>query len=373
MDFSKTNPEAAEAVETPDEILERDINRWLKKELSYTGGSKHNLKFLRYVSAELEDDNMVKFVIMSQIYIRMYIIAELSDLWHDHRTSTVMFNIKSFKMLEFSLLPHFISQRLGYIFFGLIGFIFNPITLRPGVLLRFYSNAMRIDFHDYLKICSYAPLGKTMRDEDGKPNYDYFILGAGSEQGILKPKVYPLSPKGRERTKLIEDEPPRPERKRLFRASDVWQLSMVAAIVSVSCIVLRPYFAEYFTGVSFSWSFLSSLLFLGVSLVFLNLARWIYQIHLKLKKDYRSIEFRAEETSYQIYRLKRDIGLEMKQLINKGEMASLEKYLFKAGRHRERALRMEERLEIMHREIKIKYGLAYLVTLLSEFIAYNFF
>ena len=56
-------------------------------------------------------------------------------------------------------------------------------------------------------------------------------------------------------------------------------------------------------------------------------------------------------------------------LFQKTDSEDFEKTLFMASRHRYRAFIMEKKLEIARRHIKIKYGLAYLVTVVSELLS----
>jgi hypothetical protein len=80
-------------------------------------------------------------------------------------------------------------------------------------------------------------------------------------------------------------------------------------------------------------------------------------------------------------RYKRDIELEMRDLIrhygalgnhtdSEGRQA-MERLLLKAGRQRFLAWRMERTTESMNRWRKLKYSLAYVVTIISEYVAYR--
>lgn len=108
-----------------------------------------------------------------------------------------------------------------------------------------------------------------------------------------------------------------------------------------------------------------------VSLGIINIARWVYQFYWGSKR--RSIEFRAEEMRYRIDRIKRDVELLMHRFRHEMPEEEFEKDLLLAGRHRRKALILEETLEVFNRELKIKYVLAYLLTILGEYVAFKFF
>ena len=166
--------------ETPvAECPEKEINYWLKKEISLSKSDKQQiglLRFIRYITVELEENNLIRIRVMSRFYIPLYIETEIVDFWHDHRTSTMLLNLKAVHISEVTILPQFLSQRLMYIVMSLIGFFFNPILIREGMSLRLYSDSMIIDMHEYLKLCSYEPMAKYLRNKENEVEYNFLLL-----------------------------------------------------------------------------------------------------------------------------------------------------------------------------------------------------
>ena len=108
-----------------------------------------------------------------------------------------------------------------------------------------------------------------------------------------------------------------------------------------------------------------------VSLGIINLARWMYQFYWQAKRT--SIVFRTEELRYRIDRIKRDIDLDMHRFRQEANDGAFENDLFLASLHRHKVLLLEEKLAVFNKELKIKFILAYIITIISEYIAYRFF
>jgi hypothetical protein len=96
----------------------------------------------------------------------------------------------------------------------------------------------------------------------------------------------------------------------------------------------------------------------------------VYHVWLRFRTSYRKVEFKAEDNNYKLERLKREIDLEMDQLKDR-DQSDLEKALFRASRYRSRAGAINEELERANFERRVKYGLAYVVTVISELAAYR--
>ncbi|MBP2641539.1 MAG: hypothetical protein H6Q66_2490 [Firmicutes bacterium] len=364
--------------ETPvTECPEKEINHWLKKEISLSKLDKQQkglLRFIRYITVELEENNLIRIRVMSRFYIPLYIDTEIVDFWHDHKTSSMVLQLKSVHLSEVTILPQFLSQRLMYIAMSLIGFFFNPMIIREGMFLRVYSDTMVIDMHEYLKTCSYPPIAKYLRDSGDQIQYNFFVIDAKTSQGNLQFDIHKISPEGREKIKKSAGTTIASQASRVFNFTDIWQLSLIAILVSFSFLLIRPYLVLEYEQVTLSWSFFSTLIIFVASLMIMNIGRWLYQLRLKLKKEHQSTEFQAAEIRYQIGRLKRDIWLEMNRIKKEHSMADdVEKQLFNASMYRRKAQYRQEKLDILHREIKLKYGLAYLVTVISELIAFKIY
>lgn len=358
----------------PDEWRERDVNRWLKEEFFSPvrqNDRKDWIRFIRYISIEFEEQNRVRMVVMTSAFIRVYIDAVLSDLWHDHRTSSISFALKSVTLLGVPLVPQFLSRWLTQLSLSIAGFIFNPVILRQGALLRFQADHIRLDLHHYLHSCRHPALTKYLRNETGDIHYQFVVFGAETYRGGIKPKVHMLSEAGRERCQYRGRGSVSPGSRIRFRLSDLWQISLVAGIAFLTVLVVRFYLAPGIPAFSASWSFLSSLLLLLVSLGIINLARWIYQFYWQAKRT--SIVFRTEELRYRIDRIKRDIDLDMHRFRQEANDGEFENDLFLASLHRHKVLLLEEKLAVFNKELKIKFVLAYIITIISEYIAYRFF
>jgi len=372
VDLSVVMPETPVA-----ECPEKEINHWLKKEISLSKLAKQQkglLRFIRYITVELEENNLIRIRVMSSFYIPLYIDTEIVDFWHDHKTSSMVLQLKSVHLSEVTILPQFLSQRLMYIAMSLIGFLFNPILIRGGMFLRVYSDTMLIDLHEYLKTCSYPPIMKYLRDSQEQIQYNFFVIDAKTNRGNLQFDIHKVSPEGREKIKKSASTAIASKVSRVFNFTDVWQLSLIAVLVSFSFLLIRPYLVLDYTQVTLSWSFFSTLIIFISSLMIMNIGRWLYQLRLKLKKEHQSTEFQAAEIRYQIGRLKRDIWLEMNRIKKEHSTEDdIEKQLFNASLYRRKAQYRQEKLDILHREIKLKYGLAYLVTVISEFIAFKIY
>lgn len=371
-DLSAVMPETPVA-----ECPEKEINYWLKKEISLSKLDKQQnglLRFIRYITVELEENNLIRIRVMSRFYIPLYIDTEIIDFWHDHKTSSMVLQLKSVHLSEVTILPQFLSQRLMYIAMSLIGFFFNPILIRDGMLLRVYSDSIVIDMHEYLKTCAYPPIVKYLRDREDQIQYNFFVIDAKTSQGILQFDIHKISSEGQDKIKKSASTAIASQTSKGFNFTDVWQLSLIAILVSFSFLLIRPYLVIEYEQITLSWSFFSTLVIFVASLMIMNIGRWLYQLSLKLKKEHQSTEFQAAEIRYQIGRLKRDIWLEMNRIKKEHSMADdVEKQLFNASMYRRKAQYRQEKLDILHREIKLKYGLAYLVTVISEFIAFKIY
>ncbi|MCE5285064.1 MAG: hypothetical protein LLG02_04330 [Pelosinus sp.] len=358
----------------PEEWRERDINRWLKEEfLSKNKVNEQNgcLRFIRYVSVELEEQNRVRLVVMTNAFIRLYIDAELSDLWHDHRTSSATLTIKSMTLLGVPLLPQFLSRWVTHLCMSIAGFLFNPIGLSKGALARLSADTICLDLHSYLQACGNSFIARYICDIDGKIKNDFIILGAETYRGGIKPKIHKLSVENQQKCRY-RAERLRPQNKRVwFRLADIWQLALVAGVAFVMVLLVRPYIFPGIPTFSFSWSFFTSLLVFFMSMGLINLARWSYQFYWQSKRQ--SIVFRAEEIRYRIDRIARDIELEMDRFRQKTNDDQLESDLLRAGLHRLKVLMLQERIEKISREIKLKYVVAYVITIISEFVAFHYF
>jgi hypothetical protein len=358
----------------PEEWREREINRWLKEE--FFSRSKMNseqgcMRFIRYISVEFEAHNQVRLVVMTNAFVRLYIDAELSDLWHDYRTSRVSLAIKSVNLLGVPLLPQFLSRWLTHLCMSIAGFIFNPIDLSKGALVRLNADAIRLDLHHYFCESQHAGVSRYLRDADGSLNSGFIIFGAETYRGGIKPHIHELSKAARQRCRYRETNPLLRDKRVRFGVVDLWQISLVAGIAFITVLLVRPYVFPGIPQISFSWPFLTSLFVLLVSMSIVNLARWIYQFYWQSKR--RSIVFRAEEMRYRIDRIKRDIELEMDRFRQETNDVQLEKDLLRAGLHRLKGLMLEHRIEVFSREIKLKYVAAYIITIISEYVAFHYF
>ena len=357
----------------PGEWRERDINRWLKEEFfSRPRGSSQKdwIRFIRYISVEFEEHNQVRMVVMTSAFIRVYIDAELTDMWHDHRTSSVTFALRSVTLLGVPLVPQFLSRWLTQLTLSVAGFVFNPVNLRQGAQLHFSSETVRLDLHHYFRACQHPVLSRYLRDETGAPHHGFVVFGAETYRGGIRPKIHSLSSNGQERCHY-RSRPAKEKGKSLsFRFADFWQISLVAALAVLTVLGLRPYMEPGMPSFSLSWSFLSSILFLLISFGIINLARWVYQFYWQAKS--KSIAFRTEELRYRIDRIKRDIELDMHRFRQGTNDAEFERDLFAAGLHRHKVTLLEEKLTIFNRELKLKFMIAYIVTIISEYAAYRY-
>lgn len=353
--------------------LEKEINQWLKRELSRPNRKdKSATSFIRYIFVEFEPEQVVKLIVMTRYYIQFRIDGELADFWHDHKISSVVLRIKEIKLSKIPLLPQFISEKISYIFLQLFGFLFNPIQLQDGIYLRCYGDVLHFDLQRYFleEQGKKSLWRKYLLDRTGNRICRFFISGAVTSKGAIKPIVHRLSEHGETRaaTGMVAAEPVK-ESKNLLNSADLWQLLAVAAIVSFAVTQLRPFLYIDYGAFSFSRTFISSLVSFAFSIFLISLARIIYSSWLTLRSEYRDLAFKIEDTKYKIERLRRDIELEMGVLFQKTDSEDFEKTLFMASRHRYRAFIMEKKLEIARRHIKIKYGLAYLVTVVSELLS----
>jgi hypothetical protein len=358
----------------PKEWRERDINHWLKEEFFSRGkiNSENGcLRFIRYISVEFEEKKVVRLVVMTNAFIRLHIDAELSDLWHDYRTSSISLTLKSMTLLGAPLLPQFLSRWLTQLCMSIAGFIFNPIVLNKGALVRLNANTIRLDLHHYFCDCEQSGASRYLRDADGTLKYSFIIFGAETYRGGIKPKIHELSDAARQRCRCKGKSTIFRHKRVGFSLEDIWQISLVAGIAFITVLLVRPYVFPGIPQFSISWSFFTSLFVLLLSMSIINLARWIYQFYWQSKR--RSILFRAEEMRYRIDRIKRDVELEMDRFRQETNDVQLESDLLRAGLHRFKGLMLEERIEVFSREIKLKYVVAYIITIISEYVAFHYF
>ena len=358
----------------PEEWRERDINRWLKEEFfsrHKANGAGGWLRFVRYISVEFEEHNHLRLVVMTKAFMRVNIDAELTDLWHDQRTSSLTLTVKSITLLGLPILPQFLSRWLTHLCMSIAGFLFNPILFSNGIFVRFSAGIIRVDLHQYFRECEHAIVSRYFHDGAGKLTFSFIIYGATTCRGGITAKIHELSPPAKERFAYRSKDLARNSKQKWFRWEDIWQLSLVAAIAFSTVLLVRQYLFLEMPEFSAPWSFLTSLLVLFVSLGIINLARWVYQFYWQAKR--KPIIFRAEEIRYRIDRIKRDIELEMHLFREETDAKQLEDDLFRAGLHRQKVVSMEERIEVFSRELKIKYVLAYIITIISEYIAFRYF
>lgn len=355
-------------------FTEKAINNWLRQVF-------YRNPRIRYLSVELEENNQIEIKIISRYYIQMHIEARITDAWHDHKTSTLLLEWTAVRFMKMPILPNFISDRITYILLSLIGFLLNPIAMREGIFLRLTGESMRLDFADYWPYRrEFAPV---FRNEAGtvKPS-DFFVVAAETDKGLLTLHLHLLSPEGIEKAGTdFEPVSPNqlPQKLERLQWVDALFLSGIALGVSTMVIFFRDYLNANALTFRFSWYFLLSMAIVLVSLMLLNVPRWMYQFFTG--KTISKLEHAGDNITYRLERYKRDIELEMRDIVRQygsigqdydpDARVALEKLLFKASRQRFLAWRMELRLESMNRWRKIKYGLAYVVTILSEYIAYR--
>lgn len=357
-------------------IAEKAVNGWLRQEFA-----KH--QFIRYLSVEFEDLNRINLQIISRYYVQVLIEAELSDVWHDHSTSTLQLKWKTVRFLRMPLLPDFITEKLTYYLLSIIGFLLNPVAVRPGIELRMDGGSLRVDFSRYWKICRRREVYYLFHNDRGEPRAcDFFVIAAGTDKGFITLNLHSLSP---EAQAIICSDFGSKEPERYHRANyrlqwaDALFLCGIAVGVSAIVIVLRDHLNLSGLTVSFSLYFFLTIAIVGVSLMILNIPRWLYQFFTG--KAVNKLQSASENIMYRMERYKRDIELEMRDLIrhygalghqtdSEGRQA-MERLLLKAGRQRFLAWRMERTTESMNRWRKLKYSLAYVVTIISEYVAYR--
>lgn len=358
-------------------VAEKAVNSWLRQEFL-----RH--KFIRYVSVELEDHNRINLQIISRYYVQVIIEAELSDAWHDHSTSTLQLKWKTVRFLRMPLLPDFITEKLTYYLLNLIGFLMNPVDIRPGIELRMDGGSLRVDFSRYWSICRRREVYSLFHDAAGEPQASkFFVIAAATEKGFITFHLHPLSP---DALAAIHSSRQRKEPERYRRAiyrlqwADALFLSGIALGVSAIVVLMRNYFDIDSLTFSFSRYFFLSLVIIGISLILVNIPRWLYQFFTG--KTVNKLQSASENIMYRMERYKRDIELEMRDLIRHyGKISGqsdfegrqeMERLLLKAGRQRFLAWRMERTMESLNRWRRLKYGLAYVVTIVSEYIAFRF-
>lgn len=354
-------------------IDERAINSWLRREFV-----RH--RFIRYISVELEANNQVKFQIISRYYITVVIEAQITDVWHDYSTSSVQLTWNNVRFLRMPLLPNFITEKLTYYLLSLSGFLFNPLALRPGLNLRLDGDSLRIECHEYWQQCRFREIYTFFHEPDGRlRGCDFFVVAAVTSKGLISFDLHLLSEQAQA---TIQAQPVRKEsaryRQQLYRlqGADAVALSSIALGVSAIVMLLRNYLYMDELVFSFSRYFLLTLSIVIVSLMILNIPRWLYQFFTG--KAVNKLQSASENITYRMERYNRDIELEMRALVRSygngspvdGEgRQAIERLLLKAGRQRFLALRMECMMESIKRWRRLKYILAYAVTIISEILA----
>lgn len=357
-------------------IAEKAVNAWLKQEFA-----KH--QFIRYLSVELEDANRINLQVISRYYVKVIIEAELTDIWHDHSTSALQLKWKTVRFLRMPLLPDFITEKLTYYLLSIVGFLMNPVAVRPGIELRLDGGCLRVDFSRYWNNCHRREVYHLFHDPKGMPRAcDFFVIAASTEKGFITLHLHSLSP---EAQAIVQSDSGRKEPERYRRAIyrlqwvDALFLSGIALGVSAIVVLLRDHLNLNSLTFSFSRYFFLSLIIVLISLVILNIPRWLYQFFTG--KAVNKLQSASENIMYRMERYKRDIELEMRDLIRHygafGQQTDLEgrqameRLLLKAGRQRFLAWRMERTTESMNRWRKVKYSLAYVVTIISEYVAFR--
>jgi hypothetical protein len=357
-------------------IAEKAVNAWLRQEFL-----RH--QFIRYLSVEFEDNNRINLQVISRYYVQVLIEAELSDACHDHSTSTLQLKWKTVRFLRMPLLPDFITEKLTYYLLSIIGFLMNPVAVRQGIELRLDGGSLRVDFSRYWELCRRREVHSIFHDATGAPRAsDFFVIAAGTDKGFITLHLHPLS---YEAQSIIHSDFGRKEpesyRRAIYRLqwADALFLSGIALGVSAIVVLLRDYFDIDSLTFSFSRYFFLSLVIIGISLMLVNIPRWLYQFFTG--QTVNKLQSASENIMYRMERYKRDIELEMRDLIRHyGKIGNqtdvegrqeMERLLLKAGRQRFLAWRMERTMESLNRWRKLKYGLAYVVTILSEYIAFR--
>lgn len=357
-------------------ISEMAINKWLAKEFIQSrirGGQRRSgllckllpERLIRFLSVKLEEENIIKVTAISSVFFQIHIEAVLADIWHDAKTSTVSLQINSFSIFDMSFLPAFLSRRLAYITLAVIGFLFNPLTVKEGVYLRCKGEEVEMDLHGYFNLTSYDPIVHYTGDAHAS---GFFIIGASTAKGMLKLRAHNLSEPVKDQTTMKMSTRRTKHKEKWIRADDILGLSIIAVSVSLLVAFLHPLF-HLDVQFSFSWYFVSSILITIGSVFLLNIPRWLYQ--LLSRKTGRTLEYAGEAIGYHLDRCKRDVELAMGN-IQVSQKKALEELLLQMSRKRAMAVILEERLDRIHRYLKLKYSLAYLVTIICEFIVYQF-
>lgn len=354
----------------PSEWKERDINKWLKRIISDRRNSNNVLAITRHIALEIEEDNIVNIIVLSKYYFQVRIEAELIDMWHDHRTSSVAFKVRQVTVSQVPLLPRFFSDKLSNILLGIFGIIFSPLWLKEKSQVRLSGDTVYIDMHDYLVNYDDPIITKYIRDDQGQLRYSYFIIGLETSRGIIRPIIHQLSAHGKERSSRALATACEQIKPKIFNNAAIWQLSIVAMVVSFCVVLLYPFLSAGLDDFSLTPSFFSSLILLIISLLIINIAREVFNVWMRFRSSYRRVEFAAEDNNYKLERLTREIELEMDKLKDPDNL-DFEKTLFRSSRYRGRAREINRELEIANLERKIKYATAYIVTIISELAAYN--
>lgn len=357
-------------------IAEKSVNHWLRQEFS-----RH--PFIRYLSVEFEDNNQINLQIISKYYMQILVEAELADAWHDHKTSTLQLRWKTVRLLKMPLLPDFISEKITYYLLNIIGFLLNPMEIKPGMELRLDGSSLRLDFASYWPQCRRKEIFSLFHDQTGAIRAsEFFVVAAETDKGFITLHLYPLS--DTMQASVREDYGKRESQRYKLAITrlqwvDALFLSGIALGVSAIVIILRQNMNIGAITFSFSWYFMLSLAIVFVSLMMLNVPRWLYQFFTG--KTVNMLQSASENITYRLERYKRDIVLEMREVIKHYGTLSLaqdsagrqdmDRLLLKAGRQRFLAWRMERTMESLNRWRKVKYGLAYAVTIISEFVSYK--
>jgi hypothetical protein len=362
-------------------ISEIAINKWLETE--FTKSSPGRLqsrrgfwqmvfpqRVIRFLSVKFEDHNVVKIAVMSRFVVQVHLDGCLLDAWHDNKTSTIVLGVDSISLLEMALLPNFISRRLSYLFLSLLGFVLNPITLNSGIALRCDGEKIRIDLHDYLYSCDYPPISAFLKADDCDI-CNFFITGIKTSKGLVKIETHSLSDAVRKYCPVVTTQgiiKRSPEK--WISGQDILGFALIAVGAFLIVGLIHPIFHVSHIQVAFSWYFVASLFIAALGLLIPNLPRWLYQF--KVRQKGLTMRYAGEHIQYRLERRKRDIELYMRDIQN-SKKESLEALLLKMSKHRSIALLLEERQEKINRRRKLKYGLAYIITVLSEAIAYHYF
>lgn len=344
--------------------LEEDIvNRMMRDRL-------RNHWLIYSITFEFEPNNHVFMCVITKTGMVINLEFTIEDCWYDDYSASFVIKVPVGSIDMDSFIINIVMRLLGSFIFSLCGLIFNPFSIgQKGSTFRLGKDGqVRFDLVPDGEIHDWMPWPKES-DEMKGPR---LLTNARTEQSILQMDYYAF--RDHVDNQIVQDVP---IKTKWIRSVDMAAVLLLPIGVWVSFVILHHYLPTETIEFSFSTYFLISLGILCISVIVMNIPRYIY-MYFDTRKKWKSI-FVHNHLKIQMRRLHRKIFMQQEAINKVKSQEVYGKQEYKAQEDIRDALLqirdkryLESRIliaeEDQDRKHKVKFILAYIGCTLMEWI-----